>query len=431
MTDQSGWQTAWMLIGSTTVFAFGALAAVGLHHRRTSVGAPFAALSAAAAVWTLAVLMTGLSTPGPQAETWLRVRYAIAMLSPPAVTWFLLEAQGLMPARRLAALAGLCALPLVAIASLCIEPRGGGGWVVHEVAFARTGSVTHLASLVPGPGWWLALGWGYALTIANVGLAIAWARRAGPIVRGQALAAVVGIGAPMLANLSFHLRWVPAWLDPMPLGLAVTAAAAGYAILRLRMLDLVPIARRRVVDAMGDGMLATDTRGRVVDLNPAMCAILGVQPADAIGRPAAALIARTGDLASRLRDAAADTGPDGLFATIRGRHYGARIVPLPLEWPGAEGRLLMLHDLTARVVMERERERLIDELRAALAQIRTLRGLLPLCASCKNVRDAAGRWMPVDAYIRDHSAATVSHGICPDCSAQRYPSAYREPEQDT
>ena len=83
------------------------------------------------------------------------------------------------------------------------------------------------------------------------------------------------------------------------------------------------------------------------------------------------------------------------------------------------GRLMLLHELTERVGMERERERLIDELRDALAQVRTLRGLLGLCASRKNVRDGAGRWMPVDDYIRDPSAATVSHGICPDCSAHR------------
>ncbi|MFN9775234.1 MAG: hypothetical protein ACK54X_21735 [Burkholderiales bacterium] len=119
----------------------------------------------------------------------------------------------------------------------------------------------------------------------------------------------------------------------------------------------------------------------------------------------------------------------GPLQRAQGRAMAAGMAaPLAAKAGGPRGRLMLLHDLTERVGMERER--LIGELRAALAQIRTLRGLLPFCASCKNVRDTAGRWMPVDACIRDHSAATVSHDICPDCSAERYPSAYREPEQD-
>lgn len=64
---------------------------------------------------------------------------------------------------------------------------------------------------------------------------------------------------------------------------------------------------------------------------------------------------------------------------------------------------------------EAAREQLIVELQAALANIKTLRGLLPICAWCKQVRDDQGYWTQVEVYIRDHSEVEFSHGICPAC----------------
>jgi len=55
------------------------------------------------------------------------------------------------------------------------------------------------------------------------------------------------------------------------------------------------------------------------------------------------------------------------------------------------------------------------------AEIGTLRGILPICASCKKIRDDKGYWNQIEAYIRDHSDVEFSHGICPDCMKRLYP----------
>jgi len=65
--------------------------------------------------------------------------------------------------------------------------------------------------------------------------------------------------------------------------------------------------------------------------------------------------------------------------------------------------------------VEEERERLVLELQDALSKVKTLSGLLPICSSCKKVRDDKGYWREVEEYIRDHSEADFSHGICPEC----------------
>lgn len=79
------------------------------------------------------------------------------------------------------------------------------------------------------------------------------------------------------------------------------------------------------------------------------------------------------------------------------------------------GRML-LRDVSERKAQEAEREQLLAELQEALANVRTLSGLLPVCAWCKKVRDDQGYWSEIEAFVHAHSEARFSHGICPDCA---------------
>ena len=81
----------------------------------------------------------------------------------------------------------------------------------------------------------------------------------------------------------------------------------------------------------------------------------------------------------------------------------------------------VIHDVTVRRRHEAEREELIAGLRDALAEIKTLSGLLPICAECKKIRDDKGYWQQIEEYIGEHSDARFSHSICPDCMAKLYP----------
>lgn len=69
----------------------------------------------------------------------------------------------------------------------------------------------------------------------------------------------------------------------------------------------------------------------------------------------------------------------------------------------------------------KEREKLIEQLEEALLQVKRLSGLLPICASCKKIRDNQGQWRQVEEYISTHSEAGFSHGICPQCIRELYP----------
>jgi hypothetical protein len=72
----------------------------------------------------------------------------------------------------------------------------------------------------------------------------------------------------------------------------------------------------------------------------------------------------------------------------------------------------------------KRRNDLILELQKASQEIKTLQGILPICASCKKIRDDQGYWKQIESYIREHSGAEFSHGLCPDCAKKLYPDIF-------
>ena len=108
------------------------------------------------------------------------------------------------------------------------------------------------------------------------------------------------------------------------------------------------------------------------------------------------------------------------------------VLGLELVQAGAQDYLIkgkvssLLLGRTLRYAIERklaalERDRLIAELQEALANIKTLSGLVPICAGCKKIRDDKGYWSQVEIYVAKHSGARFSHGICPECAHKLYP----------
>lgn len=86
-----------------------------------------------------------------------------------------------------------------------------------------------------------------------------------------------------------------------------------------------------------------------------------------------------------------------------------------------KGSVWVVEDTTERKQAEQEREKLIGELHAALAQIKTLHGFLPICAKCKSIRNDQGYWQRLETYIEEHSDAELTHSICPKCARELYP----------
>lgn len=97
-----------------------------------------------------------------------------------------------------------------------------------------------------------------------------------------------------------------------------------------------------------------------------------------------------------------------------------------ITYKGEKAVIAFFRDITERKKIEAEREELILELQKALSQVKTLHGLLPICASCKKIKNDKGYWEQIETYISNHSEADFSHGICPECAEKLYPEYFKK-----
>ena len=94
--------------------------------------------------------------------------------------------------------------------------------------------------------------------------------------------------------------------------------------------------------------------------------------------------------------------------------------------PFSKGAIITSQDITERKTAENDRIHLISELQQALTEVETLRGLLPICAGCKKIRDDQGYWNHIEIYFNKHASLDFTHTLCPDCVKHYYPEYWQQ-----
>jgi PAS domain S-box-containing protein len=179
---------------------------------------------------------------------------------------------------------------------------------------------------------------------------------------------------------------------------------------------------RALFELMPGSVILLDATGMVRDANPSFCRNIGYTRDEMLGthvsrfsKESPAVIRKNlGRLLAgeKLHHEVTNVQKDGSM-----RYYELHETAVTLP-DGSKGILAVSNDITERKASEQQREKLIKELTQALAQVKTLRGLLPICASCKKIRDGRGYWNRIESYISQHSDASFTHGLCPDCAVK-------------
>jgi len=158
---------------------------------------------------------------------------------------------------------------------------------------------------------------------------------------------------------------------------------------------------------------------------------------DTVGRTCVAedfagMISEWREASERAKNEIATIGVAKPFEKEYFHNNGSRVpvlVGIARVEPGRKVCICFVLDVTERKRSEAQRERLVWELQEALASIKTLKGLLPICTSCQRVRDPKGSWKKLETYVRDHSEADFRQDLCPTCGDALFPSFYRATEK--
>lgn len=190
---------------------------------------------------------------------------------------------------------------------------------------------------------------------------------------------------------------------------------------------------KTLFDTVPVGLFRCTPTGAILDANPALAAILGIRDRRQL------LEANFADLhptPGEFKEWREKVEREGAVASVESRvmtRNGA------IRWVEIHARVLRdpvdrqiqyegsVEDITERKHAELEKEKLIEELQRALARVKSLSGLLPICASCKKIRDEKGAWNMIETYIEQRSHAHFTHSFCPECARRLYPTIFAEP----
>ena len=341
------------------------LAVAGMGLRRRAPGATAAAvLLISAAAWIAGFGLEILSEPLAQKLFWARLQYFGIVLVP--VCWFVfaLQYSGRIDRSGTPLLAVLLVIPLATLAILFSPPRTALMW--RQVAI-EPGPGFDLLAIDYGPWFWLHTAYCYGLLAAATVILLLAMRRSPHVYRKQAPWVTVAALAPWLLNVLYVSG--AAAVDPTPFGFAVAGAAAFWALTRQQLLDIMPVPRGRIVEAMRDGVIVLDAEDRIVDLNPAAERILRAPASTVLGRGFEDAISRrvklrplTGDDDGLQLEAEVSAGRDS-------RCFELRKWPMFDERRREGGQLVMFRDITTQKKMEEALRSSEERLRVVVDQM--------------------------------------------------------------
>jgi PAS domain S-box-containing protein len=183
-----------------------------------------------------------------------------------------------------------------------------------------------------------------------------------------------------------------------------------------------------IVDSTGEAIVSQNLEGIITTWNSGAQQLFGYTEAEAVGKSVLLIIPeRLRPFRMEMFDKLRRGETIEPFETRRVRKDGVEVDVYLAISPikDADSKLLgasaIAYDITERKKIEDERTKMIDQLNDTLSKVRTLSGLLPICASCKKIRDDKGYWQKLETFVHEHSNAEFSHSMCPDCLEKLYP----------
>lgn len=183
-----------------------------------------------------------------------------------------------------------------------------------------------------------------------------------------------------------------------------------------------------IINNIGDPVFVKDEECRLILVNDAFCTLFELERDNIIGKTLANKVP-TDEMESfvSIDKHVLKTGQENMneeSLTLSGKQTKTIYTRKTRFVDNNDNKYLIgvIRDVSEHKKTAEQRDKLINELQKTLAEVKTLRGCLPICSNCKNIRDDKGYWNQIESYIQKHSETEFTHSICPDCAKELYPS---------
>ena len=261
-------------------------------------------------------------------------------------------------------------------------------WLAPDLIFGSLETVYRngyeIVQFQRGAMFWVSTAYSYAVILIAFGVLISSYRTANSLFKKQYLMILLGSIVPFAFSIytqSGDHRYGD--IDHAPIAFGISSIIYAYAIFRHQLMDLVPIARSRLIEKMSDGVLVLDVQGRIVDVNPAMEGFLDEDPASLIGKNITEILKIWNDVMEHLLSGL-EARTELRLPSKPSRYLDLRVTPLYDDDQRLSGRLIIFRDMTDRKEVEKDLRFAMDRMQTQLIEI----GLLQSQLREQAIRDA-------------------------------------------
>ena len=358
---------------ATLLVAAGFSIAIGrtaLQRHESPGSGPLAALMAAITVWSVIYALHWLRVPAPSTYFWVDGTYLGVVTIPIALLAFALEftnREKWLTPRRVAWLA----LPqVITVLALWTDHY-------HHLFFGDVVRDPAVGNIFDGGIiFWGNVIYSYGMIAFGLFLLLQAYIQSRGLYRQQLTAILVGALVPLATNVASVLQFNPIpELDLTPIAFTITGAFFAFALFRLGLLDVVPVARYTLVEEMSDGVLVLDSQNRVVDINPAAEDMLSIQGKAPIGVPAIELLNPWPDIRAKF-EGEFEASQQITLPGEEKRTLDLRISSLHSRTGLLKGRLIIMRDISQQVRIQQQLERANKRLQKQIEQVEELQAKL-------------------------------------------------------
>lgn len=380
--------------------------------RRFPGAAYFVAFMSSAAFWSLTTALEWFVALPDDKAFWSQVSYFGIVGAAPAFFCFVMIYAGYGTKITAKNTALLSIIPILTLLIALTNQWHGWNWPSYSMVEHPLGNYMYYQH---GTSFWVLTAYSYLLNLISGILLLRMSGKLFRLHQTQSLIIFVAVMIPWIGNILYNTRSVVI-IDLTPAAFTFTGALLWWNMKQFHLFDIAPVARETLFTSIKELVIVLDLNGRIIDMNPSALRHFGFAEAP-IGKPAEEIFASWNHFRAFIAtDILNELELEHKQGDEEGKWFLATRTLLTAQQAAPAGILIMLRNIAEQKRTQQERERLITELQDALANIKTLSGLLPICATCKKIRNDEGYWQQVEGYVAEHTEATFTHGICPDCA---------------